>query len=78
VPDGNDPRNAIHGAIEESIWLDDDLAIWEVGKFSNFSTGLREPFETPQDVLSATSEALGGVYVIGTNVADSRQKLRTP
>jgi len=72
VPDGDDPRDAIHRAIEESIGLDDDLAIREIREFSNSSTGIRELFEAPQHMLGAMSEALRSVGVIGADVSESR------
>ena len=72
MPDGDDPGDVVHRAIEESIGFDDDLAIRKVWKLANFSTGIRESFKTPQNVLGATSEALRCVGVIGADVGKSR------
>src|SRR6266851_9774004 len=67
VPDGDNPCGAVQRTIEESIGFDDDLAVREIGKLWNPSAGVGKPFEAPENLLGAASQAQGRVGIVGAN-----------
>ena len=70
MPYANDPGDISDETIEEPIRPDDHLAIRKVWELWHLSTGMREPFKAPQNVLRTTAEALCRLKIVGSDVSD--------
>ena len=75
VPDRNNPRGVLHWSIEEAIWFNEDLVIWELWKLRDSTTGVRKPLQTTKNLLSASPEPLRRICILGADVGNGSKKL---
>lgn len=72
VPHCDNPDRLALDAVEEPVWLDDDLTVRQLGELWNFSARLRMSFESTEDLLRSLPEPKGCCGVVSLDIGQTR------